>query len=83
MTKTQIQLPDDLYRQVKRFAAEREWSMAETFRRGVEQLLEVYPKAPMPREAWHPPAPRDLGWKNVSAADMHRMAYDDMAPEIP
>lgn len=83
MTKTQIQLPDDLYRQVKRFAAEREWSMAETFRRGVEQLLDVYPKKPTPRDEWSLPAPRNLGWRNVSASGMHQLAHSDMEPKIP
>ena len=31
MIKTQIQLPDELYRRVKAFAEQREWSLAETF----------------------------------------------------
>jgi len=43
MIKTQIQLPDELYRRVKAFAEQREWSLAETFRRAVEQMFERYP----------------------------------------
>jgi len=82
MTKTQIQLPDDLYRRVKAFAARREWSLAETFRRGVEQLLEVYPETPMPSDSWSPPEPCNLGWKPVSAGEMHRLALDDMEPAL-
>ena len=82
MTKTQIQLPDDLYRRVKRFASEREWSLAETFRRGVEQLMEVYPEHPAPSRDWEPPAPRDLGWGGQTAEELHRVAIDDMEPRI-
>jgi hypothetical protein len=41
MTKTQIQVPEDLFREIKSFAKAREWSLAETFRRGAELLLEV------------------------------------------
>ena len=42
MIKTQIQVPEDLYREIKSFAQARECSLAETFRRGAELLLEVY-----------------------------------------
>ena len=31
MVKTQIQIPDDLYRDLKRLAKRKEWSLAETF----------------------------------------------------
>mgnify|MGYP006294044275 CR=1 FL=1 len=57
MVKTQIQIPDDLYRRVKALAAAQEWTLAETLRRGAELLLA---SRPLPREggAWklHPPA---------------------------
>ncbi len=43
MIKTQIQLPDHLYRQAKAIAAQREWSLAEVFRRGIEHMLLLYP----------------------------------------
>ena len=39
MVRTQIQLPDDLYKRAKRFAAERELSLAEMTRRGLELFL--------------------------------------------
>jgi len=44
MTKTQIQVPEELYAELKGFAKRREWSLAETFRRGAELLLETYPE---------------------------------------
>lgn len=83
MIKTQIQLPDDLYRQVKQFSAEREWSLAETFRRAVEQFCARYPNAPMKAEAWALPTPRNLGWKGLSAEQLHAAALDDMEPILP
>jgi len=43
MIKTQIQLPDCLYREAKRVAEEREMSLAEVLRRGVEYIARVYP----------------------------------------
>ncbi len=43
MIKTQIQLPDNLYREAKRVAKERELSLAEVLRRGVEYITRVYP----------------------------------------
>lgn len=42
MIKTQIQLPDALYRELKRVAKEREMSLAEVLRRGAEYITQVY-----------------------------------------
>ncbi|MBZ0090011.1 MAG: antitoxin [Thermoanaerobaculia bacterium] len=43
MVKTQIQIPDDLYRETKRIAEQYELSFAEVVRRGIERLLPSYP----------------------------------------
>ena len=45
MVKTQIQIPDELYRRVKQLADAQEWSLAETLRRGAELLLASRPQA--------------------------------------
>ncbi len=45
MVRTQIQLPDALYRRAKHFGAEKEMSLAEMTRRGLELLLDRYPSA--------------------------------------
>ena len=56
MIKTQIQLPDCLYREAKRVAEEREMSLAEVFRRGVEYITRVYPPLIATEgRAWHFP----------------------------
>ena len=53
MIKTQIQIPDDLYRRVKRLAESQEWSLAETLRRAAELLLAVRsPGAGDSRASW-------------------------------
>lgn len=43
MVKTQVQLPDELYRAAKAIAEQREWSLAEVVRRGVELMTLAYP----------------------------------------
>jgi hypothetical protein len=43
MVRTQIQLPDPLYREIKRIAAEQDWSIAEVIRRGAEHVIRDYP----------------------------------------
>lgn len=59
MVKTQIQLPDHLYREAKRIAADYEMSFAEVVRRSLERNLSAYP--PKKQVPWQPPEPLDLG----------------------
>lgn len=61
MIRTQIQLPDALYHEVKRVAAEREMSLAELVRRGLESILTTFPANPESRTTWELPKPRPLG----------------------
>jgi hypothetical protein len=44
MIETQIQLPDDLYRDLKRLAEAKDWSLAETLRRGAQLLIGQAPR---------------------------------------
>ena len=43
MTKTQVQVPDDLYQKAKKIAEVKEWSLAEVFRRGLEHMVRTNP----------------------------------------
>ncbi len=62
MIKTQVQIPDDLFRRAKAIAAAREWSFAELVRRGLEQIVLRYPAPPPAGHVeWKLPAPGDLG----------------------
>ena len=80
MTKTQIQVPEELYAELKGFAKRREWSLAETFRRGAELLLETYPEGDAQVSApWEPPSSGQVGWKGLSAEQIHDLALEDQA----
>lgn len=83
MTKTQIQVPEELFRELRAFAKQREWSLAETFRRGAELLLQVYPERPRPEAAaWAPPTSRKAGWKGLSPAQLRDAAFAEADPRL-
>jgi hypothetical protein len=50
MIKTQVQIPDHLYREAKRIADEYELSFAEVVRRGLERLIPAFPRRDTGRE---------------------------------
>jgi len=86
MVKTQIQLPDDLYRALKRVAARQEWSLAETLRRGAEQLLQHYPSPDLPTSdtpEWQPPSSASCGWSGLTAAQLKDALRRDTEPPPP
>lgn len=74
MTRTQIQLPDDVYARARKVCEKREISLAELARRGLEYILSVYSTGPGTNGAWQPPQPRRLGWKNLSDAEIKMQA---------
>lgn len=83
MNKTQIQVPAELYKEVRAFAKQREWSLAETFRRGAELLLQVYPEPSSPKTAeWTPPTSSKVGWKGLTAAQLRDVAFADAEPHL-
>lgn len=69
MIKTQIQMPDELYREIKRVAREREMSLAEVLRRGAEYMTRVFPPIGTPKQEWKLPGPFKLGVKGDPFAD--------------
>ncbi len=83
MIKTQIQLPDELYKQAKRVARERELSLAEVVRRGVEYITRVYPPLPQEHEAWSLPAPIRAGLKKgIRLENLRDILADDEQPSL-
>lgn len=74
MTRTQIQLPDEVYARAKKLCQVREISLAELARRGIEHILSVYSSAAVSADEWHLPKPRDLGWKGLSHARVKEQA---------
>ena len=76
MTRTQIQLPDELYQRAKAFAAEREISLAEMTRRGLELFLARFPEQTPRKRAWKLPQVHS-GGTQVPLEDLHRIAAED------
>ena len=76
MIKTQIQLPDHLYREAKRVAEEYEMSFAEVVRRSLERLNENFPRR-SGAATWAPPAPETLGCLPLTNAELKAAAQDD------
>ena len=74
MTRTQIQLPDDVYDRARKVCKSREISLAELARRGLEYILSVYAKEPGASGDWQPPKPRRLGWKGLTDAQIKEQA---------
>ena len=74
MIKTQVQIPDDLYREAKRVAADYEMSFAEVIRRSLERTLPGYP----PRIAeWQAPEPLSLGMRCKVDGDEWRLLANE------
>jgi hypothetical protein len=61
MVKTQVQIPDELYRRAKQVAAEKEWSFAEVVRRGLECITQVNPPGRASAAEWELPPARPCG----------------------
>lgn len=84
MIKTQIQLPDCLYREARRVAREREMSLAEVMRRGVEYITRVYPPLISSHErAWHiPKAVHTQLRQGVTLEVLRNLAAEDEEPKL-
>ena len=74
MTRTQIQLPDNVYARARKVCDAREISLAELSRRGLEYILSVYTSESDMSGEWQPPKPRRLGWKGLTDAQIKAQA---------
>jgi hypothetical protein len=81
MKRTQVQIPDPLYREVKRVARLRDWSVSEVFRRAAEQLVAQYPDDKHPGD-WALPEPREMGVPLVPPEEWRDVIADDEARSI-
>ena len=76
MKRTQVQIPDPLYEDIKRIAERRDWSVSEVFRRAVEEYVAEVPDSEE-RSGWALPQAREMGeprvdpdrWREILAAD--------------
>ena len=76
--RTQIQLPDALYEEVKRVAREREMSLAEVVRLGLEYITRAYPAVGSER-SWTPPPASNLGAFKASPEDWRLLVNEPAA----
>ncbi len=70
MTRTQIQLPDPLYQDLKRIAEQQDWSLAEVMRRAGELYAARYPRGKP--SGWRLPDPLNLGGDFLRAPETFR-----------
>ncbi len=76
MIRTQIQLPEQLLQRARQFASDREISVAEVARRGMELLLDRYQVIGRPGRTWALPVV-DCGSTLVTLEDLGGMARQD------
>lgn len=76
MIKTQVQIPDELYRAAKRVAKQRELSLAEVMRRGLEYIVGVYPE--LDDETWELPRVNEGRGSSVSLEEIQRAREADL-----
>jgi hypothetical protein len=76
MTRTQIQLPDELYKRAKKFAQKRELSLAELTRRGLELFLSRFSEESGPGARWSLPKVHGGGIK-VPLDQLHEISEAD------
>lgn len=76
MVKTQVQIPDTLFREAKRLAAENEMSFAEVVRRGLEEIIRHHPPGRTRIEDWTLPPPYDLGEALVPEEEWTALCHD-------
>ena len=78
MKRTQVQIPEPLYLEVKRLAELKDWSISEVFRRAVEDLVAQFPpvKKPVP---WELPEPGNLGRPLIPSDEWRDLLAEDQA----
>ena len=74
MVKTQIQIPDHLFKETKRVAKEYEMSFAEVVRRGIERIVLSYPKRAGDHVPWKLPLLESELKKDLE--DLHAITAD-------
>jgi hypothetical protein len=77
MVKTQIQIPDHLFKEAKRLAQESEMSFAQVVRMGLEQLIRTRPAGRQPASQWRVPKGKKMGLPLVAEEHWTELAHED------
>jgi hypothetical protein len=80
MIKTQVQIPDDLFRRAKQVAAEKEWSFAEIVRRGLEYMTDANPSGRLPAGDWQMPEPVPMGLPLAPEEEWTALSHEEEFP---
>jgi hypothetical protein len=76
--RTQIQMPEILYKEIQRVAAVQEWSIAEVIRRGAESVVRAYPAhKQMPDVGFQFPAPISARMLVHEAGELRDLIQED------
>ena len=86
MVRTQIQLPDEMYRRLKAYADERETTFVEAVRRSIDYMLSVHPNPAPARTKWKIPKVRSMGRVLLPESEWRAAAnerpLEDIFPEL-
>ena len=84
MVRTQIQLPEPLYRDVQRVAREQDWSIAEVLRRGAEAIIRAYPQCKSNSgQGWQFPPPISGKLLITDPGDLRDAVRADYEAQVP
>ena len=77
MVKTQVQIPDHLFKEAKRIAAESEMSFAHVVRLGLEMVLKARPAGRQPASQWRVPKGKNMGLPLIAEEHWTETAHED------
>lgn len=77
MVKTQIQIPDHLFKDAKQLAAESEMSFAHIVRLGLEMVLKARPLGRKPANAWQVPKGKAMGLPLIPEEQWTETVHED------
>lgn len=77
MIKTQVQIPDHLFKEAKQLAEESEMSFAQVVRLGLEMILKVRPCGRKPAHSWQVPKGKAMGLPLISEEQWTEVAHED------
>lgn len=77
MVKTQIQIPDHLFKQAKQLAEESEMSFAHVVRLGLELVLKARPLGRKPAKGWQVPKGKAMGLPSISEDQWTEASHED------
>ncbi|MEZ7957562.1 MAG: hypothetical protein QMC23_12310 [Rubritalea sp.] len=80
MIKTQIQVPDELYKKAKEIAKAKGWSLAEVVRRGLEYMARTHPTEPA--ENWTLTVIDVRGFKPKTLEGLNAIIDEDREDQI-